>query len=1703
MRNAINAFAFLFFVSLLLPMQMVHAQDVDSEVVATATPAKIIRLATVNIYDARIVQQKDSTFDLGFTLNNREGFQSGVKYSVQLMTRAKEGYIVVDEQVYPETLTLPEFSNTPVFPRYIAPKAIDGTYTLFVVSRNDKGLPLGRASFGEVNLVASTKGIQIVPETCSLQVVGEKGNPTYTLRQGVDIAESETLRLTCDAKNTASEAEEADPVFSTHFRTVYGEVVPDGDVENNSLSFPANATTPFSVLLPKAEKPQAYDVVVTLKSEGGLSNGVIVHYVLRGESATVQTVTLDKQSYRSGDTAFLTFFWSAAADNFPSARASSTNIGTNNLTYLATLVDGTGVACAEPLREALSIDSRVVTAFQVTKDCVNPKTEINLVSRTGVTLDEQELAITSPKTPLGAVREAFPPMVRFGILLLVMILVAFVVVRKLGSDSTKGDGSPPKATPIIAVIFLAFVFGILPTTYVHADTFTAESFPDCWDTTGADGEYVQMCYMARTVTFSVNLDNNTYDPGATIEARGDAVSSPGCANASEWHTELIARINSVDYWIHSGNMGLSDWFDLNRVYGTAQNVPGTYNADFTGLFDDPSRGRYSGGTSIPYTVRNPVVPSTPIHIFFFDYRFSALDVGSRIAQFIEKAFPIAFASTFGTQDITINLTPGNCKTLHIVWEAQGNPNPDRCYANSAPQWSGPKALSGSDDVLLSSPGIYGFQLICERDPNAATGLIYSSDAATLNVTVNGSCAAVPACTTSGSWCNGVDRGGARSPAGFPDNVIVNDQCGCTVSPGPGWVSGGGDCYHFNTGVACSAGPVGTPGACGTANGQTYANGSVGYGGDTQCAPGSSTNVSFPAENTTETWYCDSLDGGARSGQCWASQAGTGLNPGACGTANGRTYANGSVGYGAFTQCAPGVSSNTSFPTAGATESWFCNTVDGTSAQCSASQSAPAASGVNFLVCPRAASMVVGGPLVQFNAYEDTLGTNRLIDTDCTTPGALTRLGIRNRTDAARTTWSSLPVGITSVTNIVPRGRASGLSAGVATIHARRDALNGDATLTVTPPVLPNDARCKSHVLSSTTVAPGGPVVGMITMTNNGSNPWTSALSYNLGSQNPQDNLRWGGVNRIGLPGGVSVFGGHDVTFTINTTAPLAEGSYPFDWRMVKDSAPGEWFGETCTGDVVTVANPVGLPGACGPAAQAYPNGSSAFVGALCLNGGTANPAAPVFPNVGWPTTWTCNGTGGSSVVSGPCTATRNPAAPTPPNKPTITGPIEGITNTPYDFTVTATDPSGDALYYNLDWDNNGTVDGRTPAAATVASGVGSIAGHSWPTVGAKTFKAQAVDAGGLVSVWSDPFTITLTVPPIGNFDGINCTQMNGWTCDGDNWNTGLTVHITDGPWTSGVYLTNSLIANSVGLPAVGVACGGGTPNHGFVFPTPASIKNGVQHTLYAYGIDPQGKSNTLLGTQNINCAPPPPPILEFLCNDFGDIDVSASPIDIDCRLRNTVIGSTAISGTLTLENETGPSLPAFTFPASAVAGQQSIPFSNLIGVGPSGAWTLVTVRLNPAANLDGEYRAQVRANPTVPGGLVNQLRDLTAISPIPIRVEKDFGAVRVGKCSAVPWNLTITNPNSTLVIAGGVLNLEPTVPTPFYFGPSTASPQVWSYGGADNDLDPGESASFTIYFCPDAVTNYTGSFEMSTYPGVMSIRGFGRGTPTDIIIIEQ
>jgi hypothetical protein len=98
---------------------------------------------------------------------------------------------------------------------------------------------------------------------------------------------------------------------------------------------------------------------------------------------------------------------------------------------------------------------------------------------------------------------------------------------------------------------------------------------------------------------------------------------------------------------------------------------------------------------------------------------------------------------------------------------------------------------------------------------------------------------------------------------------------------------------------------------------------------------------------------------------------------------------------------------------------------------------------------------------------------------------------------------------------------------------------------------------------------GQPVQVTIEMLNIGSAAWQPG-QHRLGSQAPQDNLRWA-TSRADLSS--TAVPGDRVTFVFTITAPAVPGTYTFQWRLLQEGVA--WFGPLTPGVKIIVGPPGG------------------------------------------------------------------------------------------------------------------------------------------------------------------------------------------------------------------------------------------------------------------------------------------------------------------------------------------------------------------------------------------------------------------------------------------------------------------------------------------------------------------------------------------------
>jgi len=422
----LKVFSLSFFIFLSFLVAPVFAV-VTAPATTKAPTQTAVLLATTSLTSTKIVSQNNNVFKISFTLKNGDGVQTGVKYGVRLENTDAFGLSTIDEKIFPESLTLFENSEISRYFTYEAPSTLSGKYNLVLYIKNISDFPLGTAVLGNVELNSTTSGLIILNSSCFLQVVGEKGEPHYLINQQIiDITKNENLRLTCNALNSTNGNISVTPNFETFLGTSYGTVAQQTGGDTNPIAFNAKETKSFSVVLPSVSIPQFYEANIKLFNNNISSNVIKVQYFLQGTLATILNLSLDKDSYKKGDTAILSFFYNLTQNNAKSNRIKNADNNLLSSILKASVVDEKGQECISPISKKVTQDSsKSITNISVPIeiDCINPKISATLSDDKGNILDQKNFLVTPNQIQLPETSS-----INNNLLLIILIIGILVVV---------------------------------------------------------------------------------------------------------------------------------------------------------------------------------------------------------------------------------------------------------------------------------------------------------------------------------------------------------------------------------------------------------------------------------------------------------------------------------------------------------------------------------------------------------------------------------------------------------------------------------------------------------------------------------------------------------------------------------------------------------------------------------------------------------------------------------------------------------------------------------------------------------------------------------------------------------------------------------------------------------------------------------------------------------------------------------------------------------------------------------------------------------------------------------------------------------------------------------------------------------------------------------------------------------------------------
>jgi hypothetical protein len=222
----------------------------------------------------------------------------------------------------------------------------------------------------------------------------------------------------------------------------------------------------------------------------------------------------------------------------------------------------------------------------------------------------------------------------------------------------------------------------------------------------------------------------------------------------------------------------------------------------------------------------------------------------------------------------------------------------------------------------------------------------------------------------------------------------------------------------------------------------------------------------------------------------------------------------------------------------------------------------------------------------------------------------------------------------------------------------------------------------------------------------------------------------------------------------------------------------------------------------------------------------------------------------------PCSLTgvAGPEVPTPPQPPNLTAAAGAcVIGQSFGISVTANDPDGDDLRYEVDWTNDGIIEETVPASGYLASGTTRIVSRTFAVGGSKTLRVRAQDEHGARSSWASiSFNCTETGDDsIVELDGENDPEL------GDD--TGVFPSINDLSLRALPSLvrtggTTKIHWSSQNMASCSVAGSNGDRWSGLTSPVSGEV-SGVINGLVTYTLTCNAGGNSFTKTAIVNVLP--------------------------------------------------------------------------------------------------------------------------------------------------------------------------------------------------------------------------------------------------------
>lgn len=390
------------------------------------------------------------------------------------------------------------------------PKFQAGNYSIIASIKTADGEVLGYTS-SSLTLQTENSGFMIDPFSC--QVVVNKTR--FNTADGPLVRAGDEAFLECSVKNLSSEkvSTQVTPAIDSAVRFIIGNDQKNiqQSVGTTPIAFNPDQEKKIQFKIPSGEEPQVYEGFAYLldNSKNRVSPSVPFRWIVSGASAHIESINLDKDTYKASQKITASVLAYASMDTYWRGRAANGGVSTsqadlsqgtdiNGAKLKVSVTDQSGAICAtsEVNLPDTSVDQSTWTPQTVemtaSKDCNYPvvKAEILLQDQPLAELTKQIPVLIAPDVERKQQSFAYLVGVAAGIFAVAILIGLIIFIRQKRKNkaitSTPPDSKTPPVspppTPIVTIvaIFLTlavFQFGQTPVKAVESSSSAVIKIP--------------------------------------------------------------------------------------------------------------------------------------------------------------------------------------------------------------------------------------------------------------------------------------------------------------------------------------------------------------------------------------------------------------------------------------------------------------------------------------------------------------------------------------------------------------------------------------------------------------------------------------------------------------------------------------------------------------------------------------------------------------------------------------------------------------------------------------------------------------------------------------------------------------------------------------------------------------------------------------------------------------------------------------------------------------------------------------------------------------------------------------------------------------------------------------------------------------------------------------------------------------------------